>query len=357
MNKALILTFHYARNYGAVLQTYALYHTLKKYFDAVGVLNYINPEVAMPYRLPGRTWRQAISTAYNLLTIRKCYRKFDEFVQENLSLLGQATSRVEDLPVENATHIFIGSDQIWNPDITHGIDEVYFGNFSRSSGCKRIAYAASLGSKSVRKSVVEDIAHHIGALDRISVREKSAKALLQPLTTKPIEVVLDPTLLLTADEWRSIAEVPSRRGYVLLYRLAGYDETYRIAQTIAEERQLELVEIVTGRKSLRKVYRHTVIATAGPKEFLGLLMNADFVATDSFHGTVFSLIFEKDFITVPHKTTGARMRDLLETVGLAERLRSEVDEVKSMFSIDWASARDSLARERCHSLAYIESSI
>ena len=188
----------------------------------------------------------------------------------------------------------MGSDQIWNPQITKGFHKPYFGYFDFSKeNRKYIAYAASMEASSLTQ---EEKAFYKKALDNfnaISVRETTLADLLQPLTSKKIETVLDPTLLANTDIWNSIVKRPLLNcKYVLVYQVRFDKNTRRIAQDIANQIGAKVIEITAW---INWKFKKNVYQCCSPEEFLGWIKYASCIVTTSFHGTAFSVIFNKDY--------------------------------------------------------------
>ena len=193
-------------------------------------------------------------------------------------------------------------------------------------------------------------------INYISVREETAKELIANFTNKEISVTLDPTLLLSKNDWEKIAITPNNKSYILLYNMGNMPLTNQIAKTIAKEKKLKILEIFSGNRSLKKLYRHATCPTAGPREFLGLFANASYIVTSSFHGTAFSLIFNKQFVTVAHPTAGSRMRDLLAKLDLSERIVTNINDIPYR-DIDYKKVNAKLDIERQKSIAFLENAL
>ena len=353
--KARIITFHCVPNYGAVLQAYALSTVLKKYFDDVKIIDY-RPLILLDEYAVINTF-SAKSILYSLFSARqfkKKLNKFQSFRDKYLDLTNQLDA-VSDSNCDGED-VFLGSDQIWNANITGGLDEVYFGILKNVHFDRCISYAASVGKSTLTELEQNMMKKYLENIDCISVRENEAKELLADYTSKTIEVVLDPTLLLTKNEWEKLVVHTKKIKYVLFYSLNGYDEAEILAKKTARYFNLPLIEISGGRKSLIKK-NHEVIYTAGPIELISLIHDADFVVTDSFHGTVFSILFERSFVTFPHKTRGGRIKNILDKTNLNRRLTTCFNKTIVNEKIDWVSVNERLIAERNNSIKFIEQSL
>ena len=322
-----ILTFHCAHNYGAVLQCCALQETLKAMGHKVEIIDYRPKYLLNPYKKI--YWRRFVSRnpfkllkkcCKELLVLRRRiirYNAFDKFISTKLNLSEMVTHN--SIPSHYDIYI-MGSDQIWNPKITCGFDPVYFGLFNFEKGSKKyIAYAASMEASSLTQ---EDKDFYLKALDNfdaISVREQTLADLLQPLTSKKIETVLDPTMLTDAKIWDSIEKRPFvDYKYVLVYQVRYDINTSRIAQNIADQIGAKVIEIAAGIKTWK--YKKNLYTCSSPEEFLGWIKHASCIVTTSFHGTAFSVIFNKPFYCVKLGRGDTRAASLLQDLGLENRM-------------------------------------
>lgn len=316
-----ILTFHCAHNYGAVLQCYALQETLKAMGHDVKVIDYHPEFLLTPYKV----WDIHRDKSYNSFVrglVLEClklskriarHKAFDSFMQTKLCLTKEKTI----LPSFDA--YIMGSDQIWNPQITNGFHKPYFGYFDfPKENRKYIAYAASMEASSLNQEAKDFYAKALNNFDAVSVREKTLADLLQPLTPKKIETVLDPTLLANATMWDSIAKPPLvHYKYVLVYQVRYDKNAWRIAQNIANQIGAKVIEITTwvSWKSKKNLYQR-----CSPEEFLGWLKHASCVVTTSFHGTAFSIIFNRPFYCLKLGKGDTRVASLLQKLGLDNRM-------------------------------------
>ena len=360
-----ILTFQWSNNYGAALQTFALKTFLSNKCEVgdafdVNVINY-----KRSYPKPSNTISSRIKDfiLYFLLIpdkrkIKQRNSRFDEFRTDFFNLTKQYNS-IDELEGLDFDSIFFGSDQIWNPKLTGGnLDPAYFGYFD--TGAKRIAYAASIGEKCVRLEDVDLITEYLRGFDSISVRESQMLTEIGKYTDKTIYNTLDPTLLLSEQDYRDIAsERIIDEKYILIYQNTRNDNTYKIARQIAEKTGLKIYEVG---------YRRQVPSTgipsvenAGPREFLALYRDAEYVVSNTFHGTVFSIMFKKQFISIPLKGREHRVISLAQKLGLDERLVAAYDSelINQLMntSNDYDVVSLKLENERKKSIEYIKEAI
>lgn len=322
-----ILTFHCAHNYGAVLQCYATQEFLKSKGHDVEIINYCPEYLLRPYRLfdksyisrggVKRIFKNIVQEIIIFPTRYTRWRVFQRFINHRLSL-SKPFKDLSSIPDSYDVYI-VGSDQIWNPKITCGFDEVYFCNFSFQKEKKRyVAYAASMESESLPVETHSFYIERLKRFDAISVREKNLQELLSPLADKSIEHVLDPTLMIPSNVWNQFITPSSRKEkYVLVYQVMPDENTLRIARDLAC--QLKAGIIVVG--AWVSFYERSNYNDASPEEFINLVKNAACVVTTSFHGTAFSVILNRPFYTL---TQGWNIRSssLLEKLGLLDRMIS-----------------------------------
>lgn len=299
MAKVGIVTFHNAHNYGAVLQCFALQEALRGLGFNAEVINYYNVIFTRGYTdgIPkfGKSSLKELIRDLLLFPIKgsrkkKRYNGFSNFIFNNLNL-SPTVNKKNKFDFEKYDAIIFGSDQIWNKSLTDN-DTFFFGDFPYSGS--KISYAASAGKG------YKNISNYIRMLkefDNIGVRELDLKDELISLGFSNVVTNIDPTLLLTADEWKSKLSIIDKPvdDYVLVYPLRERTGTVKMAQEFAKRNDLELVEI--GAQILYRKHKNR-IETLSPKDFIRLFANAKYVVTNSFHGTVFSIIFNRRFNTV-----------------------------------------------------------
>ncbi len=357
-----ILTFHCAHNYGAVLQCYALQETLKGMGHDVDVIDYRPEYLLASYRKfsidrfisknPFTLIRKTTRELWVLDKRIKRYYAFNDFISSNLHLSKRINGKF--IPPDYDIYI-IGSDQIWNPRITCGFDSVYFGGFQFAKGKRKyISYAASMGLQELGDSDKKFYASALQNLDSISVREFQTASLLQPLTSKKVETVLDPTLLVDVRIWDAMAVAPRiGKKYVLVYQIGIDSDIIKMARKIAKETDAVVVEIMAGIYSRKSKYR---IQCATPKEFLGWLKYANCVVTNSFHGTAFSVIFNRPFYNIAGNRNDVRSLSFLESIGLENRVKAKKS-FPAFSEIDYSDVDEIINGLRRNSKYFIKKAI
>ena len=317
-----ILTFHAAHNYGAVLQCFALQTALQAEGFDVSVIDYRISSMLRTYKV--LDWRRFVATKpakmlrkirseVPLLPVRKRrFDAFEHFINSRLRLVPVST--ISQRPFD---YIIVGSDQVWNTKLTDGFDPYFWGRFARPAATKLISYAASRQDTWSQEEASE-ISARLSRWDAISVREHSLQTQLQDLMPeKPIKAVADPTLLLSSSEWSKLAVAPAiSEPYLFFYQVEVSPKALQIAKAVAAELQLRLVCLSAH---VGDACSPESEATS-PEQFVGWFRHASFVVCTSFHGTVFSLIFRRPFLSIRmNQGKDNRVLSLLEKVGLQER--------------------------------------
>lgn len=323
-------------NYGAVLHGYALQRYLARMGAESVVIDYV-PRQLEGYSLKWPVlnarflWRQPLlmvryivrwgfSTFANL---RK-YRKFRDFIAFRMSatprryrerdLVGGALS-------DGGFDVFVcESDVIWKRRANFPIDRGFFLSFPAADAARKVAYAPSLAAAPFDDSERKTVCSFLESFAAVSCRERAGAEYLSALTGREVPWLIDPTLLLTAQDYVEIAIPPKESGYVLLYTCMKFNaDMVREARRYAESLGKKLIEV--GNYGIdRLVFGHKVVDDAGIEEWLGLFMNADAVVCNSFHGICFSVIFEKPFFAFSRGGGDLRFENICEALGLEGRL-------------------------------------
>lgn len=321
--KILTITCHRSYNYGAILQAYAL----QQYILSKGV----ETEIIDYYPLYLREPRDEISKSKIKSIIWKIYRYpdflrgekvFGDFIKKYIRLTDACYRTYDELEknAPYADYYFTGSDQVWNFNMENGNDDSYFLGFVKDN-FKKCSYAASMPVDEMTEIQKERFKLLLKDYYAISVRETTAKLMLETAGISDIATVLDPVYLLTAEQWRNLSyEFDKKEPYVLVYGFNSNRQIISYAKNLAKRKKCKLYVINSMIIDYRiRGNRH--FTHISPNLFISLFDNADYVVTNSFHGLAFSLIFQKEFY-VFSKTTGgnSRLLDMLELVNLKRRL-------------------------------------
>lgn len=368
MKRVGIITKHGIFNYGSFMQAYATQRAIEKLGYDVEIIDYQYPNAyhrtkpSFKGRLlheinylmknmlpgkPGKSWEESYKRCFDQhYKLSKHFNTHEEIM---------ANPPIYDIYVA-------GSDQLWRPEFTNG-DPVFFADFA-PNGRKRISYASSFGCLNIPEHYKNDYKRMLNALDKISVRERSGCDIVETLTGRKAELVADPSLLLTAEEWRQIMEPPRiNKPYVICYGNMAIDYINDIARKIVGDKDVEIVR--TNGKFIdyfnKKIH---YLLDVGPLEWLGLIANAEFVLAGSFHGTAFSIQFHRPFMSVltGNKDHDSRQINLLEELGLMKNAlyigSNDIATVKTnMFNVDWQETDSKLKSLRNHSISFLEKSL
>ncbi len=363
-----IITLHCPLNYGAALQAYAL----KTYLRAIGqdaeLIDY-RPDYIVDKQKYTYVGKKSIAKnviakcAYIFAKFPSRYKikhNFSIFMKKELCKGDNIYHSIEDLrrDTSQADVFFTGSDQIWNTQMENGWDDAFFLSFV-SKG-KKCSYAASMAKSSVLTSEEEQrFKQMLEDFDMISVREENAKNILQPLVRQEIRWVLDPVFLLSESKWKMMAdkaeEKVTEQKYILIYPMGDGLNVISTAQKLSKETGLPIYSIS---KTIRSQGVTRQFNGYTPYEFLHLIQNAQYVVTNSFHGTSFSIIFKKNFWACSIGNTSSRITSLLQSLDLSHRFLSDGEEKDSFVeTIDYGKTYKKLEERLLYSKSYIDSCI
>lgn len=348
--KVLLTTIVDNVNYGTYLQAYATVKLLEDRGCEVDVLNYVRPHLTPQYMLSKAKERGIKSYIRGYINV-----KLDTWMKKNLKkfLLDKVHTTPQfsnwvnfrkSLPKYDL--YVVGSDQVWNTEHNHGIDSVFY--FEGISG-KKVAYASSVGLESFKKDDYSEINKLLKDFSHISVRESFGVEALKTLGIKEVSQVLDPTLMLTKEDWRKISKKSFRKTepYLLVYSVeVNKDkETIEIARKIAKDRGLKLYLISPYIKFNSKLKVDRLFTLADTDTFLALFMEADYVVVSSFHGTAFAINFGCQFVTVAPERFSSRVNSLLKLLNIENRYIREIEDIPR-FDINYQEVTKKLDIEK-----------
>ena len=337
MKKVGIITlFHGSLNYGGVLQACAL----SKALDHLGIPN---EQIRCVFDVEEEEQRTVLGTLKKLMNPRTVWNRI-QYDRNARKAEQNRAGRREAFAAFNARYVpgsdrvystadiqeclgnydaFVtGSDQVWNPE---WYCRTLFLDFVPSDRAK-ISYAASLGKGSLTERQQQRIRDHLKDFRAVSVRETNAVELIAPLSPVPVACTLDPTLLLTGEQWQQIcAEKMTQEKYIFCYFLGSDQEAAAAIQEYADQKHCRIAGIpyiIADHSEKSTISYDLVYPDASPAEFLSLIRNAEAVFTDSFHATVFSNLFEKEHFVFPrsgHSAMGSRIHRVTEIFGTTER--------------------------------------
>lgn len=335
MKKIGILTFHWADNYGAVLQAYALRQYLSKNGYDAEVVNYsckYSARIYRPFYFQANNIKQSVKgilrCTYNLADWAMKRHAFNKF-RKKIGISDHVYTKQE-LMNEHYDYdvIITGSDQVWNAEIVGDDINIYSLSFVKKANA--ISYAASSGKLDIQHNKIHrNLVEEVARLSAISVREKSTKEYLEMNLKKKIFLCADPTMLLSKDEWNQLAESVHRVGgkYLLVYCISYDEDLIDTVRKISREKKLKIV--VCGK--IKELKGEAVQFThAAPEQFLNLIKNATFIVATSYHATVFSTIFQKQFVALLPSYASNRVSDFCESMGLSSRCIHDASEVDAL---------------------------
>lgn len=357
-----IMTWFYFNNYGTNLQAYALQEFLNIHGNKTEVVNYIPQYDSKNEKYLEENFISKLKRCFiNFLIqirygkkIRNKELKFKKFRDENIRFTKKSYSK-NDLKNLNKKYdnFIVGSDQVWNPNFK---DMSYYLDFTEKDK-NRISYAPSFAVKQLEDEDKINIKSNLERFDYISVREEDGKNIVKNLINKDVDIVLDPTFLLKKEDWLKFVNKKSDEKYILCYFLGEQKYYWEYAQKLKEQTGYSLKVIPVTRKAFLK--EKNLIIDVGPIEFLELINNAEIICTDSFHGAVFSIIFEKNFSVLKKfkdtdkKSQNSRIYNLLKLFKLENHLiSSDFKEVQYLVS-DYNNVNNILEAERKKSVDYI----
>lgn len=355
MNKKIgILTLSAADNCGSLLQTYALQTYLKKATGLeVEVINFVYKQSKALYDIfPKNIWwhpRGLYPRICNYSALLKQKKDYQQFREKYIILSNKEYHTEDELSViaKNYSIIVCGSDQVWNVNMLD-FDNAFFLEWAKQ--VKKIAYAPSLGGGTLLKRYDEESMKKIlSSFSAISVREEAGKQQTEAILDKEIDMVLDPTLLLSYEEWDSIVGSPMIKGnYIFFYSWAYCDdEINEIVAEYSRKRNLP-VYVINASKWLErnpKKYGFNLFKSSGPETFLNLMKYANKVFVQSFHGVIFANIFKKDFYFLDeHKdgTLDPRLNSILTILDKKDRVARSYDEIDDRKYINYKKESQNL---------------
>lgn len=351
-----ILTFHFVSNYGAVLQSYALRQALLQCGHDAGFIDYQPDYMTWGGSLRLPVSRAALRVNAQILAIRAArlrarrFSTFDaafaRFRERHLPTLTPTVCDHDALAnaMRSLDVVVCGSDQIWNPPLRHGVDLAYFAAMAPPL-VRRVAYAASFGRDDIESEHYPAIRMGLQGLDAVGVREQGALGLVARISDVPATLVPDPTLLLT--DYSPVIEATGPSRTLFMYAIRGESLTRKVAEHLASHRDLALR---TPFSPLQPRLRSSATPVLSPAAWLGAIRDADVVVTNSFHGTVFSILFRRPFVALglPGAKAGlsSRVISLLSQLGLSERFMPADDarDPRAVLEapIDWEAVEVSL---------------
>lgn len=365
MKNIALVSFHNEPNYGTMLQAYALAEVIKnlgyraEYIDYVNrnkeffLIRYLKSIIKFFYRPKGNS---EFSFFYNK-EFRDTLQAFENFHSHYIPVSPMTYYRNTIVDSQsNYKSFIVGSDQTWSEFMNRKEGSIMFLDFVSDSN-KKHSYAPSIGTIGFSETYLKVLIQKLSSFSSISCRERENCELLSKELKKEVSWVLDPTLLLTSKEWSSITAPEMIEGdYVLAYILGEKQSTIDFAEKLATNFDLPLYFIVTRPMYLQK---KNAISGIGPSQFISLIRSAKYVVTDSFHGSMFSIINNVNFYSFGKRTEtngsendNARISCFLKEIGIPERFQSDND-ARIMPDIQYKVVNERLTELREKSIQYL----
>lgn len=362
-------------NFGTALQAYALVSYFNENGNICRLLNFSLPSREAIVQVNSVTLKKQLQRIWNRVSIeikiRKNQKAYQAYRAERQLQNQKYNEFYEKIPHDSHTvhvseqeyfstnfdKIIVGSDQVWNPKY---FCETYFLDFVEAN--MRYSYAPSIGVSDLTPEECKFLRKRLTTFKKISVREKTGQQLIaNTIPNRDVTQVIDPTLLLTGEEWISRLHLNKKltEKYILVYTLSDNKWYKNTIEKIRNVLKIDRVIFITSNDTLYFYDNVELVVDVGPKEFLELIYNAIYVVTDSFHGVCFSVNFQKDFICLErfrkNKVRGenSRVYDFLNDLGLSQRIMSE-DNTADVDSVDYDSVNHVLAQLRQNSYCYIK---
>ncbi|MCH5248459.1 MAG: polysaccharide pyruvyl transferase family protein [Lachnospiraceae bacterium] len=354
------ITFHFVNNFGGALQAYALQKTIAdECRTEVEIIDYRNWFIRFtdtvrlfPITTNKKEFRSGLKTMKQRL---RRVRRMKKFIRSKCKLTRLYSSGLAlRANVPDCDKFVCGSDQIWNPFLTCGLAQPYFLGFVKDMN-KKIAYAPSFGSNKMLAIQAKKIKKYLNDFNAVSVREHDGAVLVKMLTGKDAVQLIDPAFLLKKEDWDAISVKPRIKGrYILLYIMQRDDNVYHYAKKIKEKLGIQLVEI--SRYGYKPDFVDVSLIDIGPGEFIGLFQNADYICTNSYHGLIFSLIFEKEFCQIPCKKFYLRINNLLKLLRInTSEVLNEGESLSARYNKQ--AVRETISAEREKAVRYLKRNI
>lgn len=348
-----IITWFNGINYGTNLQAIALQKFLKEQGYDVKLINFSvtserTPDIFIKKLFqPKRYIRKYVNLKYKK-EIKERERNIAATTLKNCSFTKKINSEKDYIEVCNSFDLLIcGSDQIWNPNLYH---RFYYADF-KDITTRKIAYAPSLGVSDISAENAVKLKKSIKGFESVSVREDEGAKILEKLLHIKPQVVVDPTMLISADEWNKLASKRIENDrYVLSMFLTDNLRHWHAAKKFAAEKDLKHVVVPYCEMSYMQGDRRCI--ETGTEDMLALIRDAEYVITDSFHITVFSVLFQRQFMVFQrfksnaYTSQNSRVECLLRATGLEARyIPYGTDNIRYIIPIDYDKVNSKLQTE------------
>jgi exopolysaccharide biosynthesis predicted pyruvyltransferase EpsI len=378
MKKIAIITLNGYSNYGNRLQNYAVQEVLKsfEFYSETLIVNdksikqktntssfktKVNKLSKKPIKDLSHQIKTNLWNKVHKNEIRKSKQeRIEIFKKFTNNYINETEFSISDNDIDRALvdqyeYFIVGSDQVWNPAYISG-SSLYFLTFAPKA--KRISLSASFGVSTIASEYTEKYKEWISGIHKLSVREDDGAKIIKELTGRDSSVLVDPTFLLTKNKWLSIARAAKNKPkekYLLTYFLGGIsDKDEKKIKILAKSNQLKVINL--NRISETETYK------TGPNEFIDYINSCTLFCTDSFHGTVFSILMEKPFVVYKRRSNSlsmfSRVNTLLDKFDLNSRKSENVSfENNDVFNIDFSHTPPIIESEREKALNFLKDAL
>ena len=320
-----IITIHCIPNFGSLLQSYGLLQFLKMNGYEVSIINYC----PFYYTYGRHPFRKFLGTILNLYEYYKQCQILKRFQKDYLHIDGQKIKRYSDLSIySDEKSIFIaGGDQLWNSHHPCGEDDAYKLTFVKKG--YKLSYGTSIGRDNLSNSEIGELAEKTNDFVSIGLREQSTVSMLSKFSQTEVYHAADPVLLLGKLDYLHLIKEERiiKEKYVLVYLATKSSLLSTTVKELAKSKGLKVVHCLGRTKKIDYDY---IFKSNSPQEMLNLIYYADYVVSASFHATVFSVLFEKQFCSLlPESNTNTRIVDWLNYCGLQNRIVKSIGDIIS----------------------------
>lgn len=369
MKKVGIITFHNSYNCGSMLESYAMQTILEKGNMNAEIVNFSSDGQKELYSVwfKNNSIRNIIKNIMLTTVHKRLVRnnnKYEEFKNKNFKLSKEYKTN-DKISEKDYSIVVAGSDQIWNITIKD-YDSAYFLDWVKKA--RKVAYSPSFGAKNILKysDNPQKYIDYINDFDALSIREKNGSKWLKDLINKDVEVLLDPTMLLDREDYDKIMadDVKVDGKYIFFYSPGFNPEICAYVKKIADKYNLKVITWSTKAYCTKRIRRFgfELADYENPAMYLYLIKNAELVITTSYHGTIFSTIYRKKFITVKNGEMYGdddRVITLLEQMDMMDRLipYEFKDDFDYLAEVDYSNYDKKVSQLRKKSMDYINKNI
>lgn len=357
--KIAVITMHAVKNYGSALQAFATQQVLCGLGYETEIINYIRKKnidsnLIDVWTSKEKGIRKIAKRILMYPTIKKWISVWGNYLQTYIHLSAVTYTELNDFSVTpvQADILCTGSDQVWNSGWNDGVEYPFYLSFAGDKTPK-ISFSASFGKDKLDEKEIEIVKPLLQKYDYLTVREKSAVSILNNIGIKNVSFTLDPTLFLTKEQWKKhMKKSKTDEPYIFVYQLNRSKSFDKMAVRFAKSKKMKLVRLCLRYDQIILPGRKRFIPEI--REFLSLIHNADYVITDSFHATAFSINFNKQFFSVLPQMYNCRLKDFLGIFNLENRIVSSFSDFESAGMIDYGKVNTILDDERKKSMEHLK---